>query len=107
MFLKLYSRRISRPVSPDSAHDCLASQPERFAALLENPTGDGRQFLVSRAGSYLQVSSGDPAQTDSLLAEWREHLQFSPEIDGDGGIRCLIYAAYEAGLFIEWRWKHE
>ncbi len=101
MSLKLYCRRIYCSLSPDSAHDCLTSQPERFSALLENPAGDGRQFLVSRAGSHLQISSDDPAQADRLFAQWRKHLQPDPDTDIADGIRCLMYAAYEAGLFIE------
>ncbi len=100
MKFRLYTRVLRRTVGVDSAYACLASNPESCSALLENPVGGGRHFLVSRAGTCLSVT--DIHDPDAILARWRRSLRPHP-VDGEDipGIRCLIYAAYEAGALVE------
>lgn len=73
--------------------------PDSFSAILEDPGGSGRQFLVSSEGSHAAlhwpVSQSDAV---SFFDDWRCRLQ-NPE--HSPAIRCLFYAAYEAGLLIE------
>jgi len=83
-----------------SAYDLFSSCPEQFSALLENPSGMGKQFLVSKQGdmrSLSQRASSDCAA--HFFAEWKSALQSGRQ--DSPAIRCLIYAAYEAGALIE------
>jgi anthranilate synthase component 1 len=80
------------------AHAVFHAYPERFAALLEDPAGGGRQFLVSASGhSHAYDGSESP---DHVFKAWKEGVSGSIP-DALPGIRCLVYAAYEAGGWIE------
>lgn len=102
MFLKLHARRLPWRCTTASAHDVFAAYPECFAALLENPTGGGRQVLATRAGQSMAVRADGqtlPAGLDVFTA-WRKRLA-AAEVSDIFGIRCLMYAAYEAGGLME------
>jgi anthranilate synthase component 1 len=85
---------------PDAFH-VFASGPSQFAALLEGPGGPGRQILVSRAGRDIRIEPEDitdPGAGDYFFEMWKGMLH--PVTDSPA-IRCLVYAAYEAGGLIE------
>jgi len=82
--------------------------PDQFAGLLEDPSGEGKQFLVSSQGeSHALLQQDANSLSDSaadFFTTWKASL--APQnIDGQAAdspaIRCLIYAAYEAGGLIE------
>jgi anthranilate synthase component 1 len=74
--------------------------PDAFSALLEDPSGSGRQFLVSRSGSRYSIDQmAEPEIGNAFFKQWKEQLQ--GEAADSPAIRCLIYAAYEAGNLIE------
>jgi len=99
--LKLFHRCVSYRISADSAHSLFAAQPALFSALLENPAGEGHQFLVSRSGVCLQVQAPGSQQGRTFFTSWRRHLRQLPARVDVPGIRCLIYAGYEAGGLME------
>jgi len=73
---------------------------ERFSAILEDPSGRGRQYLVSKGGDRHFLDEAGAASDGSLFfRQWQDRLR---EAGADSpAIRCLIYAAYEAGGLIE------
>jgi anthranilate synthase component 1 len=74
--------------------------PDAFSALLEDPSGSGRQFLVSRSGRHYSLDQMvDPGMGNAFFLQWKERLK--GEAADSPAIRCLIYAAYEAGNLIE------
>jgi anthranilate synthase component 1 len=82
------------------AHGLFCCFPDAFSALLEDPTGSGLQFLVSHSGRrYSLDQMVDPEMGNTFFLQWKERLQ--GEVTDSPAIRCLIYAAYEAGNFIE------
>jgi len=83
-----------------SAYGLFSSAPEQFAALLENPNGEGKQFLISKQGTTAALQQHDSAQAaEYFFKQWQAALQAG---DSDcPAIRCLIYAAYEASGLIE------
>jgi len=83
-----------------SAYGLFSAHPDSFAAILEDPSGSGRQFLVSSSGIKQSLTRDASAAAASLfIAKWKAVVasarQESP------AIRCLFYAAYEAGGLIE------
>jgi len=83
-----------------SAYGLFSVNPDSFAAILEDPSGAGRQFLVSSSGITQSLACDASAAAASLfIAQWKTAVgaarQDSP------AIRCLFYAAYEAGGLIE------
>ena len=82
------------------AYDLFSSYPDQFSALLEDPSGQGKQFLVSRQGKRDSLAEHCDASTaEAFFQHWQQHLK-----QGQGespAIRCLIYAAYEASALIE------
>lgn len=68
-----------------------------FCAILEDPSGAGRQFLVSAEGASRALHTA--ADGEAFLAAWRRDLAV-PGADVPG-VRCLFYAAYEAGALGE------
>ncbi|MDQ6975603.1 MAG: chorismate-binding protein [Mariprofundaceae bacterium] len=76
-------------------HDIFQSQPDKFAALLEDPNQQGRQILVAAKG-YSQAFS----LTDlDALTQWRASL---PTVSKHGfGISQVFYIAYEAVHWLE------
>jgi len=83
-----------------SAYGLFSSYPDQFAAILEDPAGTGCQFLVSRSGDSLALPQHTSHATASkFLSGWKQQLAGPPL--PSPAIRCLIYAAYEAGALIE------
>ena len=69
--------------------------PASVCAVLEDPSGAGRQFLASARGrSRTLATIGDG---EAFLAAWRHELSAGFAGQPLPGIRCLFYAAYEAG----------
>ncbi len=83
-----------------SAYGLFSSCPELFSALLEDPSGHGRQYLVSKSGRSSSLSQHADQQTSDLFFQtWKEAVNAGTE--ASPAIRCLFYAAYEACLLIE------
>jgi len=82
-----------------SAYDLFACFPDYFSALLEDPSGHGRQFLTSRSGLRRSLDDLNHSHTEDFFQRWKERL--CGENSDSPAIRCLIYAAYEAGNLIE------
>jgi len=83
-----------------SAYGLFAAFHSEFRAILEDPADAGRSFLVSRSGRS-RALSGSASDTDAVLfaKQWRDSL--TGDISDSPVIRCLFYAAYEAGGLIE------
>jgi len=80
------------------AHDVFQSQPNQFAALLEDPQHKGLHILVSAAGNSQSFDVDDP----QALVAWRKcasHRQTNES--GIIGIQHVFYAAYEAVHWLE------
>ncbi|MDQ6960326.1 MAG: hypothetical protein Q9M27_04785, partial [Mariprofundaceae bacterium] len=73
--------------------------PGYFSALLEDPSGNGRQFLTSRSGIRRSLDSVEGSNAEDFFHEWKERLRGNTS--DSPAVRCLIYASYEAGHFIE------
>jgi len=82
-----------------SAYGLFSSFPEYFSALLEDPSGNGRQFLTSRSGARHSLDAVEGNDTKGFFHSWKKQLR--ENINDSPVIRCLIYASYEAGNFIE------
>jgi len=82
-----------------SAYGLFSSFPEYFSALLEDSSGKGRQFLTSRSGIRCSLDTVEGVDADNFFHEWKKQLRGN--ISDSPTIRCLIYASYEAGKFIE------
>jgi len=94
---RLYSTVLDWPDDAPTAHDLFSSSSEYFSAILEDPTGSGRDFLVSKQGVSHSLNSVEDAT--QFMQSWRSEL--SDQRFPFPGIRQLFYAAYEAGRFIE------
>ncbi|MDX8408599.1 MAG: chorismate-binding protein [Mariprofundales bacterium] len=79
-----------------SAFDFFARYNEQCAALLEDPSGNGVQWVVSTTGTRKQLDG--LAEVD--LEAWRHWLTPPAGITANG-IYCLLYLAYEAGGLFE------
>ncbi|MDQ6999892.1 MAG: chorismate-binding protein [Mariprofundus sp.] len=83
-----------------SAYGLFSSFPDQFAAILEDPSGEGKQFLVSGQGESTALAQyASEQETTHFFDHWKssvvEICEHSP------AVRCLVYAAYEAGGLIE------
>ncbi|MDT8375763.1 MAG: chorismate-binding protein [Mariprofundaceae bacterium] len=94
---RLYTTLLDWSDDAPTAHDLFYSVPDLFSAILEDTTGNGRDFLVSKQG--VACSAQDVGSAVALLERWKcgqsGHRYPFP------GIRQLFYAAYEAGRVIE------
>jgi len=95
----VYFRTVSIPGRECSAYGLFSCFPDYFSALLEDPSGNGRQFLTSRNGIQYSLDTVQSSGVNNFFDGWTQRLWKNA---GDSPtIRCLIYAAYEAGNFIE------
>jgi len=83
-----------------TAYDLFSCQPEKFSALLEDPAGNGRQYLVSRCGERHVLDTLSSNQTDVFFDAWKARIN-ARDAQPSPCIRQLIYAAYEAAHLIE------
>jgi len=89
-------RRIANPGRKLTAYGLFASSPGT-CSLLEDPSGNGRAFVTSYRGSSLAIM--DPSQDPGgFVDDLRTALAGR---EASPAIRCLIYAAYEAGNLFE------
>jgi len=95
--IELHTAEIDWPEGSPSAYDIFSSDSSRFSAILEDPGGNGRDFLVSSAGKSRALSA--TGERDEFLEFWRSSHNFRP--NDVPGVRQLFYAAYEAGGVIE------
>jgi anthranilate synthase component 1 len=95
-------RRLHWPrkaLRPDEILDC---NPGQLSALLEDPSGAGRQFLISRNGRAHVLNHDQFHQSDEFFSRWRRiaHNNSAQE-DAAHAVQALVYAAYEASGLIE------
>lgn len=96
----MHIRVISNQGRKLTAYGLFSSSPDSFSAILEHPSGAGRQFLVSAHGrsASLDEHAGHD-QAALFFQQWKLALQ-GDRLDSPA-IRCLFYAAYEAASLIE------
>jgi anthranilate synthase component I len=82
------------------AYDLFSCFPDRFAAILEDPTGAGVQFLVSREGKRYALRTGGQAEEEGFFLRWKQQLATRGRYDSPC-IANLFYASYEAAGLIE------
>ncbi len=82
-----------------SAYGLFSSFPDKFSAILEDPSGEGKQFLVSGQGESTSLAQYAGEQEATYFFEhWKATVETH---ENSPAIRCLVYAAYEAGGLIE------
>ncbi len=83
-----------------TAYGLFSSFPDQFAAILEDPSGEGKQFLVSGQGESRSLAQyASEQEATHFFDHWKSSVV---EIcENSPAIRCLVYAAYEAGGLIE------
>jgi len=87
-----------------SAYGLFSSFPDQFAAILEDPSGEGKQFLVSGQGESTALAQhANEQEATRFFDHWKATVAASDAGAGEHSpaIRCLVYAAYEAGGLIE------
>jgi len=83
-----------------SAYGLFSAFPDQYSAVLEDPSGEGKQFLVSQHGQSVSLDrDATPEHVDMFFDSWK--LAVSGVHENSPAIRCLVYAAYEAGSLIE------
>ena len=83
-----------------SAYGLFASNPGQFSAVLEDPSGAGKQFLVSRQGRAVALTmDAQQSEAADFFDSWKQDIAGGRQ--ALPAIRCLVYAAYEAGGLIE------
>ncbi|GAV19175.1 aminodeoxychorismate synthase component 1 [Mariprofundus micogutta] len=83
-----------------SAYGLFSAFPDQFSAVLEDPSGSGRQFLVSQHGQSISLAQDASAEHAKLFFKgWKSAVAGANE--NSPAIRCLFYAAYEACSLIE------
>ena len=85
------------PAGSPSGHDVFRQLSGECCALLEDPSGAGRQLLVSAEGASSALHA--LADGEAFLTAWRREL--APAGADIPGVRCLFYAAYEAAALGE------
>jgi anthranilate synthase component 1 len=94
---RLYTILLDWTDDAPTAHDIFCAFPDKFSAILEDPAGNGRDFLVSKQGVTHSMNSLDGAAV--FINDWKSGL--SGANHDFPGIRQLFYAAYEAGRVVE------
>jgi len=83
-----------------SAYGLFSSFTDQFAAILEDPSGEGKQFIVSGQGESRSLAQyASEQEVTHFFDHWKSTVVETCE--NSPAIRCLVYAAYEAGGLIE------
>ncbi len=83
-----------------SAYGLFSAFPDHFSAVLEDPSGLGRQFLVSQHGQSVSLAQDAGVEhVELFFNSWKHAVAGGQE--HSPAIRCLFYAAYEACALIE------
>jgi len=93
---ELHTTAIEWSEGSPSAFDIFSADPSRVAAILEDPSGNGRDFLVSSEGACRALKAGEDGKT--FLQAWKNGHRIQNDVPG---VRQLFYASYEAGSLIE------
>lgn len=83
-----------------TAYDLFSCFPEKFSAILEDPSGNGAQHLVSRRGQCQLLRETGVQAGEAFFRQWRHQLQGCGR-RASPCIANLFYAAYEAADLIE------
>jgi len=86
--ISLFTRILKRTLH---VNEVFFAFKEKFSAILEDPKGDGKHFLVSKAGVSRWLQQGDDAEV--FFDAWKRRIQ--PACCDFPAIQQLIYAAYE------------
>ena len=83
-----------------SAYGLFSAFPHQFSAILEDPSGAGRQFIVSQHGQSVSLQQDATDEHVALFFNsWKSAV--ASDNSNSPAIRCLFYAAYEAASLIE------
>lgn len=83
-----------------SAYGLFSAYPDQFSAILEDPSGAGKQFLVSKLGHSVSLQQDASAEhVEFFFNSWKSAV--ADACEDSPAIRCLFYAAYEASALIE------
>jgi len=82
------------------AYDLFSCFPGKFSALLEDPSGNGAQHLVSHSGQRQLLRETGQTAGETFFEAWHQRLQ-QHEPHASPCIANLFYAAYEAADLIE------
>jgi len=94
------SRVISNLGRKLSAYGLFSAFPDQFSAILEDPSGSGKQFLVSQHGQSVSLAQDAGEDHVELFFNiWKSVI--AGDNEDSPAVRCLFYAAYEAGSLIE------
>jgi len=95
-------RRLQWPKTEIQPEAILSRYPDQFSALLEDPSGSGRKFLISRTGKTIALRHDQSHRPSGFLDYWRRvSQQRSQHQDASHAVQALVYAAYEAGGLVE------
>ena len=86
--ISLFTRTLKRTLH---VNEVFFSFKEKFCAILEDPKGDGKHFLVSKSGVSTWLRQGDDAE--SFFEVWKQRIQ--PACCDFPAVQQLIYASYE------------
>ncbi len=92
--ISLFTRILKRTLH---VNEVFFSFKEKFCAILEDPKGDGKQFLVSKAGVSTWLHQGDDAR--AFFDTWKQRIQ--PACCDFPAIQQLMYASYEISTVLE------
>ena len=96
----MISRVISNLGRKLSAYGLFSAFPDQFSAILEDPSGSGKQFLVSQHGQSVSLAQDAGEDHVELFFNiWKSVI--AGDNEDSPAVRCLFYAAYEAGSLIE------
>lgn len=93
-------RTVSQKGRRCRAYDLFSCFPEKFSALLEDPSGSGAQHLVSRTGRRHLLHEAGQQAGEAFFSDWSQRLRQCESHDSPC-IANLFYAAYEAAGMIE------
>jgi len=77
----------------------LQSYPSLCSGVLEDPSGLGRQFVFSAAGSSTWLK--DSTEATSFFASWRQDIEQLAHTIDFPTLHHVFYTAYEAGILFE------
>ncbi|MBN4082214.1 chorismate-binding protein [Mariprofundus ferrooxydans] len=86
--ISLFTRILKRTLH---ANEVFFAFKEKFCAILEDPKGDGKHFLVSQAGTSSWLKQGGDAEP--FFKAWKQCIQ--PACCDFPAIQQLIYVSYE------------
>lgn len=92
--ISLFTRILKRTLH---VNEVFFSFKDKFSAVLEDPKGDGKHFLVSKSGVSTWLHQSDDAK--AFFDAWKQRIQ--PACCDFPAIQQLVYASYEVCTVLE------